>query len=58
MNMETASTQGLMSARCRTNCRSVSMKDSPRGSGMPKKLRSWLDMISTAAPAVKPITTV
>ncbi len=43
---------------CRANWCSVSKKLTPRGMERPKKFRIWLAMMSMAAPAVKPTTTV
>ena len=54
----TTVTCGLMSASCRHSPCSTSQTEEPRAISMPKKFLTWLAAISTAAPAVKPTTTV
>ena len=47
-----------MRSSCVTSASTTSYADAPRGIGRPKKFFTWLTAISTAAPAVKPTTTV
>ena len=54
----TAKAQGLIWSRLVAKACSTCGKLAPRGIGRPKKFLTWLATISSAAPAVKPTTTV
>jgi len=47
-----------MLSACSANCSRVLKNGVPRGISTPKKFLIWLPAMSSAAPAVKPITTV
>ena len=51
-------TAQLMAPACSTRPLSTCQTEAPRGRSMPKKFFTWLIAISTAAPEVKPTTTV
>ena len=54
----TAVIKGLMSPNCCNSPCNTAKGDAPRAISRPKKFLTWLSAISTAAPAVKPTTTV